>query len=200
MTKEEVQAQYQQFKKLRAEALIIGKNNGEEPPTEINHFLHPKFLGSTSSLRFGKVVGDRLGLAPVFGAMLSPTGGLVGSGNTAIDLHEKPLAYHGIVHDAAGYLITYHNVGPGYDYLGREDRSTRSPYTGQASGIRYWNDKLGRGTDMERVSELGGSAIGVYEDIKTMPTKIKEVYNQTADKIERTAKGTMDWFSDTFGL
>ncbi len=61
-------------------------------------------MGSTSQLRYGKVVGDVFGVDPMFGAMLNPTGGLVGPDNKALDGDSTALGYHGVVHDAAGYL------------------------------------------------------------------------------------------------
>ena len=75
--------------------------------------------------------------------MLSPTGGLVGPGNAAFDAGESPVGYHGVVHDAAGYLKNFHDTGPGYDYLGREGRDTTSPLSGQREGIAYWRNTMG---------------------------------------------------------
>ncbi|HLF36616.1 MAG TPA: WXG100 family type VII secretion target, partial [Anaerolineales bacterium] len=39
------------------------------------------FNGSNTQMRYGQMVGDAFGIDPVFGAMLNPTGGLVGPGN-----------------------------------------------------------------------------------------------------------------------
>ncbi len=99
---------------------------------------HPSFMGSNTQMRYGSIIGDAFGIDPVFGAMLNPTGGLVGPGNWAIAGDDTPVGYHGIVHDAAGYLNTYHGVGPGYDYLGVDPIPTTNPLSGQVAGIGYW--------------------------------------------------------------
>lgn len=105
---------------------------------------HDDYYASTVQLRFGKVVGDALGLDPVFGALLNPTGGGLGPGNKAVVPDpDDPLGYHSVFHDAAGFLYTHFGVGPGYDYLGRSRLGwAASPLTGQADGIRYWTERL----------------------------------------------------------
>lgn len=139
---ESIRADYDKFQQVRQQAIDTAKAKGIDPPEQLN-FAHPNFAGSTSQLRFGQVVGDAFGIDPVFGAMLSPTGGLVGPGNAAFDAGESPVGYHGVVHDAAGYLKNFHDTGPGYDYLGREGRDTTSPLSGQREGIAYWRDTMG---------------------------------------------------------
>ncbi len=109
-------------------------------------------MASNDQLRFGKMIGDALGgLDPVLGALLSPTGGIPGPGNNGVG----GVAYvmgggkdvvitHGIAHDAAGYLFTYHNMGPGYQYVpGRSGiLPVSNPLAGQMSGIDlYYNLK-----------------------------------------------------------
>jgi hypothetical protein len=127
--------EYEKFQELAAERDAAGGVGGLSG--------HPSFMGSNTQMRYGSVVGDAFGIDPVFGAMLNPTGGLVGPGNFAIAGDDTAVGYHGVVHDAAGYLRTYHNAGPGYDYMGLEGRDTLSPLSGQREGIRYWRDKLG---------------------------------------------------------
>jgi WXG100 family type VII secretion target len=114
-----------------------------ETPPSLSGGGHPSFMGSNTQMRYGSVVGDALGVDPVFGAMLNPTGGLVGPGNFAIAGDDTAVGYHGVVHDAAGYLHTYHEAGPGYDYLGTEGRDTSSPLSGQRDGIAYWREATG---------------------------------------------------------
>jgi WXG100 family type VII secretion target len=105
---------------------------------------HPDFMGSNGQLRYGDMVGQAFGIDPVFGALLNPSGGLVGPGNNAVDAGQSALALHGQVHDAAGYLYNAHNkVGPGYDYLGLEGRDTASPLSGQRAGIRHMGELTG---------------------------------------------------------
>jgi WXG100 family type VII secretion target len=132
---EEMRSEYGKFQELAAERDAAGGVGGLSG--------HPSFMGSNTQMRYGSVVGDAFGIDPVFGAMLNPTGGLVGPGNWAIAGDDTAVGYHGVVHDAAGYLHTYHNAGPGYDYLGREGRDTSSPLSGQREGISYWRDRLG---------------------------------------------------------
>ena len=100
--------------------------------------------GSIRQLKFGRVVIDTLniGLDPVFGALLNPTGGIVGPDN--IDLYEGShfdgVVMHGIVHDGGGYLINYHKTGPGYNYIKTPFTlfPSTNPLSTQFSGIRYW--------------------------------------------------------------
>jgi WXG100 family type VII secretion target len=131
----EIRSEYEKFLQVRAQRDAI---NGDTPPT--TSFAHPWFMGSNTQMRYGKVVGDAFGVDPVFGAMLNPTGGLVGPGNWAVPGDSTATGYHGIVHDAAGYLYNYHQTGPGYDYLGREGRDTSSPLSGQREGISWWRE------------------------------------------------------------
>ena len=133
----DIRADYDKYLQVRQQRDATNPNR----PDDLN-ILHPEFMGSTSQLRYGKVVGDAFGVDPVFGAMLNPTGGLVGPDNWAVDGDSTALGYHGMVHDAAGYLYNYHHEGPGYDYLGREGRATSSPLSGQREGIRYWRQTL----------------------------------------------------------
>lgn len=48
------------------------------------------------------------------------------------------MAYHGAVHDAFGYLITWHNIGPGYDYRIGMKKVSENCMSGQATGIHFW--------------------------------------------------------------
>jgi WXG100 family type VII secretion target len=101
-------------------------------------------MGSLTQMRYGSVVGEAFGIDPAFGAMLNPTGGLVGWGPLGVPGGETAVGYHGIVHDAAGYMYTNHNAGPGYDYVGTGGRGLPgSPLSGQANGIAYWRGKVG---------------------------------------------------------
>lgn len=175
-----VQAHYERYLELRSEAERIGTAKGHENITAVNQFFHDRFMGSATQLRYGQVVGDALGIDPVFGALLNPSGGLVGSGNTAIDLGGSALGYHGVVHDAAGYLFNYHNLGPGYDYLGREERDTSSPLAGQQAGIQYWTHRLDTGFFESTLSNTGGMLLGVTEDVKSGVSQ------------------TIDWIDDLF--
>jgi hypothetical protein len=140
---ETIQAQHQKFLQVRSQAEQYRQaHNGEVIPG-VNTTLHEAFMGSTPQLRFGQMVGEAFGIDPVFGAMLSPTGGMVGPGNGAFTpSNASAVGYHGVAHDAAGYLYNYHGAGPGYDYLGREGLDRGNPLTGQVSGMRYWVETI----------------------------------------------------------
>jgi hypothetical protein len=107
-------------------------------------------LASIYQLRFGQMVGDVLDIDPVFGALLSPTGGIPGAGNQRIGSGLMTLGGgpdvvipHGIAHDAAGYLFNYHNLGPGYQYAPTDSLrmwNRADPKAGQVGGIDFfWN-------------------------------------------------------------
>lgn len=108
---------------------------------DIDLSRHGDFMGSTASLRYGKVVGDVYGIDPVFrGALLNPTGGLVGPGDDSYEPSDNDaIGYHGIFHDAAGYLYNHQGkIGPGYDYMDRDPFATSNSLTGQVGGISWW--------------------------------------------------------------
>jgi len=164
----EMQSDWTKYQAALAEQERIAASKGLDPSSGLN-FLHGDFMGSTSQLRFGQVVGDAFGVDPVFGALLSPTGGLVGPGNAAVDGDDSAIGYHGAVHEAAGYLYNYHNQGPGYDYLGLEGRDTSSPLSGQRAGISYWRDHVeDRGTGTRVADAIGDKVMdGVVGGIDT---------------------------------
>jgi WXG100 family type VII secretion target len=138
---EQLQSEYQKYQEVKAQQEANTATPEDAPPALGGG--HPSFNGSNTQMRYGSVVGDAFGIDPAFGAMLNPTGGLVGPGNWAIAGDDTAVGYHGIVHDAAGYLYNYHHSGPGYDYLGREGRDTSSPLSGQREGIAYWRQATG---------------------------------------------------------
>ncbi|KAI6650974.1 hypothetical protein LOD99_5551 [Oopsacas minuta] len=103
--------------RIRKEYIL---NNGAED-IELNSESTAQFRGCKHHLIFGKIVGDALGLHPVLGALLNPTGGIIGPNNsnpfyrslTILPSFKK----NGMIHDATGYLRYYHGIGPGYKYL-----------------------------------------------------------------------------------
>lgn len=144
---EQIKAQHDRFLEVRAQAEEFRSARGLEAIPAINTTYHEEFMGTTPQMRFGQLVGDAFGIDPVFGAMLSPTGGMVGPGNAAFaPSNDSAIGYHGVAHDAAGYLYNYHSVGPGYDYLNREGLDRGNPLTGQLSGTRYWTEIVHPGT------------------------------------------------------
>jgi len=100
--------------------------------------------GGIRQLMSGKIVADTLSennLDPVFGALLNPTGSIVGAGNRQLikgKYYNDAIVMHSICHDAAGYLYNYHDEGPGYNYLDFGVFPTSYPLAGQVIGILYW--------------------------------------------------------------
>ncbi len=138
------------------------------PP--LNEDQHSDFMGSRGQLMFGSVLGEAFDIHEVFAAMLSSTGGLVGPGNwlaegigvTAGQLDPNdPVSLHGTVHDAAGYLLNYHNDGPGYNYLGSDAEffDTSNPLAGQMSGIAFWVNEVGTDFMMDDWDEHAAEAV-----------------------------------------
>lgn len=104
--------------------------------------------GSHKQFIFGKCLVDVLNLEhdyslhPIWGCLLSPTGGIIGYANN--ELIEKKwdsyISLHSCVHDATGYLYNYHNLGCGYNYLHTYFTlfPTSSPFSCQFMGLRFW--------------------------------------------------------------
>ena len=110
------------------------KNSGAED-IELNNEATSQFRASKDHLIFGKIVGDALGLHPSLGALLNPTGGIVGTNNSNMFLRSFAILpsfrKNGIIHDATGYLRYYHGIGPGYKYLDVGDiRGRITPFNG----------------------------------------------------------------------
>ena len=111
---------------------------------ESNNPFTNSFLASQEQLLFGEVVGEVLGIPGIFAALLSPTGGMVGPGGASIHIKGGVLGYHGVAHDAGGYLCRRHEIDPGYEYI-REHGGPPcedSPLAGQITGIAFWFKKL----------------------------------------------------------
>lgn len=155
----EVQVEFEIFQELQEQRDAAAP---ETPPGGGGGGAPNSFMGSMTQMRYGSVVGDAFGIDPTFGAMLNPTGGLIGPGNWAVAGGESAVGYHAVAHDAAGYLYNYHKVGPGYDYLGQEGGDPSSPLTGNRSGIAYWKNALsgssssGTSASWTRHSAAGG--------------------------------------------
>lgn len=143
---DEIREEYEEYVQQRMDVENRITANNLEPLDELKDD-QAAFMGSPWQLRYGKVVGDQLGIDPVFGAMLNPTGGLVGPGKEGVapDAWYMPesVAYHGAYHDAMGYLYNYHDEGPGYNYMNSPiGLSTGNPLAGQATGIAQWSVDL----------------------------------------------------------
>lgn len=180
-----MRSQYQRYLEIAALA--------KKPPAELDitsewfDFTdNPDHLGSTVSLRYGKVVGDVFGIDPVFGSLLNPTGGLMGPDNSYPfqPAEDRPLSYHAIFHDAGGFLYNSYGIGPGYNYLGLETwRSPGDPLTGQLSGIRYWHQQLDSPGPDAIVEPLIEEAVDAYIYHQDQQTSLPPVGNFRLDAL-----------------
>lgn len=145
----------EQFKNAVLAARKGGYDPSKNPALDTIDSPFGNHWGSQTQLMFGKVVGDHLGIHPVFATFLNPSGGIIGPGDKlpakVLDptlggvYDENAWNYHGAAHDAYGYLYNHHNIGPGYEYADGPLNTglTGSPLSGQASGYLYWVKKQG---------------------------------------------------------
>lgn len=143
---------------------------------------HPDFMGSTVSLRYGNVVGEVLDIDPALAVVLNPTGGIVGpSDGYYVPGPNDAVGYHGVFHDAAGYLYNFQGIGPGYDYLGNEPFfSTDNPLAGQVEGISWWAGHPHLDVDV---------LPNVMPDVPLVPDFIEDaVWNNLEDPIVATIR------------
>ena len=114
--------------------------------------------GSHKQFMFGKFVVDAINekynynLHPIWGAMLNPTGGMIGPGNKELieGLWNSYLGLHACIHDASGYLYTYHQIGNcGYNYLNTWKTlfPKWSSLSCQIAGISFWRKVCDPNTD-----------------------------------------------------
>jgi len=130
---------YEEYEVMRAYL----ENYDHSHTSNLDTLIHPNHLGSEDSLRYGAVVGEYLGIDPVFASLINPTGGIVGPGNFELP-NDQAVRRHGYVHDAAGHLQNIYGIGPGYDYLDTSGANpSDSPLAGQIEGIAWWQDHLG---------------------------------------------------------
>jgi len=152
----QIRAEYQRMRQLQ-ESVQYSITNPENRVQRLDTDRHQNFMASTDQLRYGYMVGQVLEIDPVFGALLNPTGGIVGPGNSNVPLisarytqqHFEGLDVvnpHGIAHDASGYLAVYHGVGSGYTYVpgARGDTPNLNPLSGQVSGVNFFADEIHR--------------------------------------------------------
>jgi WXG100 family type VII secretion target len=197
-----IEEQYQKFKKLQKEAIANGL--ARENPEVIDSLPNElkEYMGSREQLRYGQIVGDALGLDPVFGALLNPTGGLPGPGADVIPINNFAISHHSAFHDGGGFLELHFDKGPGFDYLKREgDRPSDDPFTGQESGLRYWNEKYldrakGNLSLLDKIiipgSNIVGAGMGIAVDIETginsVATGIHDTYEAATDYVGNKAE------------
>ncbi len=197
MTLAQAQAQYQKAMEVRAkgraraeaQAKLKGEKYEDVSP-DLDLKKHGDFTGSLSQLRFGSILGDVFGLDPVFGALISPTGGLVGPGNKSVQLSDNnPVALHGTVHDAAGYLLNAHGTGPGYNYLKKSwELDTTNCLSGQVSGIAHWTKAEAVRLVKKVWNKIKNFASRVWQGAKNIAVKAWEGTKVIATKIAQKTK------------
>ncbi|XP_066930228.1 uncharacterized protein [Clytia hemisphaerica] len=137
------------FEKVFLERAAKKAENQEEPYSEELHEQHAEYWGTRQQLLAGKVICDWLSeddqpsMDPIYGVLLNPTAGRVGPGDSGFVhslLYDNSgeWAHHSAVHDAFGYLFTFHQLGPGYNYMYRSFFDADNPLAGQISGIDFW--------------------------------------------------------------
>jgi len=188
LSESEVREQFQKALDEARKAAEKARAEGKEPPA-FNTLSYPNtgHWGSRTQLMFGKVVGDHLGIHPIFATFLSPSGGMIGPGDSLITVALDPTLsgafdenawnYHGAAHDAFGFLRTYHEIGPGYEYadspLNNLDKwDTSNSFSGQASGYGYWVGKLGV---PKMIRDAAGDVI-VSPVVKVIPRIIPDIF------------------------
>ena len=169
----EIQVEFEKFQEAMEQRDAI---NPETPPSP-GGGSNSSFMGSMTQMRYGSVVGEAFGIDPVFGAMLSPSGGLIGPGNWAFAGAESAVGYHQISHDAAGYLQNYHQIGPGYDYLGSGTGSPSDPSSGHSAGISFWRQALGGSTSSSTQGTLAmGGQVGGINKLSQSLNRVEQIY------------------------
>ncbi len=206
MTLEQAREQHKIFLEKRKEAESVGIKIHELAQIPIR----ADYMGSRDHLRFGQIVGDALGLDPIFGALLNPTGGIVGPDNYGLALNESALGYHAAFHDAGGFLHTYFGKGPGYDYLGLEPGRFKdnplNPLVGQQSGVLYWNAMVSSRLSLDKLrnplaliadsqhgiglSTIVTTGLGVYVDVTKVLPKVYDQAKQTAQDVKQRVEAT----------
>lgn len=194
-TAERLHVEYDRFVILRKQQGAIGEQKEQDDPSGLSD-MHKDFMGSRSQLMFGKVLGDAFGIHEIFAALLSPTGGLVGPGNLALQLDaDDPIALHGTVHDAGGYLKTYHDQGPGYNYLNHkwEFLGPDSCISGQVSGILFWVKEAGAEYEGSRTDavliNLEKGLKSARDAVATAVDDLLSVFKSQPDDAVETAPG-----------
>jgi len=144
---DEMRSQWLEFLQVLARRAPILENTDESNRIANLSQGNVGVWGSNRQYAFGKVVMKLLHQArwtsecldPIWGILLSPTGGIVGADNRSLivgDL-QNSVVLHAVVHDAFGYTLKKHQAGPGYNYLSSPFTllPTTSPLSGQIAGI-----------------------------------------------------------------
>jgi len=168
-TSESLDETKKQYKRFQEELKKLPIKEKQRILKQIKN-VKPEYLGSLQQLRFGQLLTEHLDLNPVFSALLSPTGGLIGPGSVPRNIwfysEKGVLAYHAAVHDAAGFLCNRKSIMPGYEYITNDEEPCEtSPLAGQVTGILYWYRKLKKFRRSPRPSvSITDTSVGIYLD------------------------------------
>lgn len=200
-TAERLDLDYGRFLVVRKQQETIGKSKNDKTFT-LDEDMHPEFMASRAQLQFGQVVGDAFGIHKIFAALLNPTGGLVGPGNWLIPgvvkaghlAPDNPMAMHGTVHDAGGYLLQFHDEGPGYNYRDSwiEVLGTDNPLSGQISGIAYWVKEIGDDYIVRRVAK---AILAVEKTLTSVRKELSSAIDGMLAKARKKARGLVKGLS-----
>jgi hypothetical protein len=172
ISEKQLRADKLKFDELRKRQEEVSQSPGGEAIPELDTDKFKDFAGSASQLRYGKYVGEVLGIDATLAAALNPTGGLVGPGNDGFEaIPEELVGLHGEMHDAAGYLKTYQDIGPGYSYIDPfekiGDMMNFTPMNGQSSGVDMWVEQAQQmGIQDEFHTPAGTSVMGASTSTK----------------------------------
>lgn len=197
---DDLKAQYRKTLDLRKEARAK-----IEVPDLSNE--NARFMGSNMQLIFGKVLGDVFNIEPVFGALISPTGGIIGPGNSTEALRsafdkDGPVALHGAVHDAAGLLFNAFGIGSGYDYMDNELLSSpKSPCTGQTN-VEWWIENYLFEMNTVPITDVFAYALStkigflniLCQDYSPLYKVPRKKYDEAMSEIDKTYKQIMSEF------
>lgn len=185
---------YGRFLIVRKQQQAIGKQKSKEVVPDLDEEKHKDFMASRGQLMFGKALGEAFGIHEVFASLLSPTGGLVGAGNSSLHLDpDNPVAIHGTVHDAAGYLATYHNEGPGYNYLESDIEVAlakiplirdRDYLSGQLTGVAFWVKEAGPDYIEKQIDE---AVVAVEKKLKSARDTVSNEIDKLIDEAKKKA-------------
>lgn len=171
--------------------------------------------GSETQLRFGFIVGDALGIDPVFASLMSPNGGFTGPGGYALNIDgdglfeellsgqtgvsNEALSFHAPTHDAFGFLNKNFDIGPGYCYVpngGDCILGDDSPLSGQISGIQFWDDKLGL-TPIDTIKDAGQEiSREIVEGGREIWSEVKEAGREVKLEFDEAGREVSDEFRE----
>lgn len=131
---DEIRKEYSKFMGIKGMLGKLAQQFGQIMPANVDA-THMNFMGSLDQMRSGSLVGQAFGIDPVFGAMLNPTGGMIGATNGLFSASEPAAGLHFAAQSAAHFLQSYFHAGPGDSYLGKG---------GISEAIGFWREQASK--------------------------------------------------------